>query len=352
MNKKLIALAVAGVLTAPLAAQAETKVYGKVHLSYGSIEEKDAGTTTEDNWQLRSHASRVGVKGSHDLGNGLAATYKFEWEVDPDSDNDDETDVTFETGDAADNSDVTTETLNDGGTAGFKRRSMYAGLKGGFGEVRFGRHDTPLKLAQGKFDQFNDTDADIKHSSSHDGEHRLDNVLVYMGKSGNISYAIAGIPAEGDGKTSGDGPVDTISASLTYKDGPLYVAVAHDSYDNETNAAEDSLSRLVGIYKMGGMQFGLLYQTGVEKPSGASSATDTIGVSFAAKAGKGKFKAQYLTSEDDASTAKETTVSAIGYEYKMGKKVSNYIMWSNVETEKGGPVSENSFVGAGLVVKF
>lgn len=326
MKKKLIALAVAGSLAAPMLAQAAPTVYGKVHLSYGSVEEKSGGTTTTDNVQMRSHASRVGVKGDRDLGNGLSAIYKFEWQVD----------------------------YEQGTDAGFDRRNMYAGLKGSWGEVRFGRHDTPLKMAQGKFDLFGDTDADLKNAGDQDGENRLDNVAAYLGKSGNIKYAIALIPAEGDGTASGDGAADTISASIAYEDGPLYVALAQDSYDDTAGQTENSLTRVIGTYKMGDMQLGLMYQTGVEAATTTGNEEDWLGVSFSSKfGGKNKFKIQYITVEDNAATRREGTLLGVGIDHKFDKKTTGYVMYSSLEEELGGVTDvENTFLGAGLVLKF
>ncbi|MFP3874231.1 MAG: porin [Thiohalophilus sp.] len=326
MKKKLIAVAVTGALMTPMLAQAAPTVYGKVHLSYGSVEKESGGVTTDDNVQLRSHASRVGVKGDRDLGNGLSAIYKFEWQVD----------------------------YEQSADAGFDRRNMYAGLKGSWGQVRFGRHDTPLKMAQGKFDLFGDTDADFKNAGDQDGENRLDNVLAYLGKSGNIKYAIALIPGEGDGTTTGDGAADTISASIAYEDGPLYVALAQDSHDDTAGQAENSMTRLMGTYKMGSMQLGLMYQTGVEGAAATGEDEDWLGVSF--KSGispKNTFKAQYIMVEDNATVQREGTLMAVGLDHKFDKKTSGYLMYSNLEEELGGTSDvENSFLGAGLVLKF
>lgn len=326
MKKKLIALAVAGSLSAPMLAQAAPTVYGKVHLSYGSVEEQDStGTVTADNVQMRSHASRVGVKGERDLGNGLSAIYKFEWQVD----------------------------YEQGTDAGFDRRNMYAGLKGSWGQVRFGRHDTPLKMAQGDFDQFGDTDADLKHAGDQDGENRLDNVAAYLGESGNIKYAIALIPAEGDGTTAGDSAADSISASIAYEDGPLYVALAQDSYDDTNGQAENSLTRLVGTYKMGNMQLGLLWQSGVEGAAATGEDEDWLGASFNTRfGGNNKFKLQYITTEDNATTKTENTLMAVGIDHKFDKKTTGYIMYTTDEAKTGGVTDEDTFLGAGLVLKF
>ncbi|MDH5182101.1 MAG: porin, partial [Gammaproteobacteria bacterium] len=252
MKKNLISLTVASALLLPVVAQSadDVTVYGRVHMSYGQVTEEAGGVTAVDNWQVRSHDSRLGVKGSRDFGNGLSGIYKIEFGVNPDSD-------LVSAGD---------------GTAGIVRRNQYVGLKGGFGEFIIGRHDTPLKMAQGKFDQFGDTDGDLKHAGAQDGEHRFDNIVALKGKSGDFGYAIAVAPGEdnGTGGTADTGPADTVSFSVSYNAGPLYIALAQDSYENGENLASDSLTRMVVTYKMAEMQLGLLYQTGVEKPAAAT----------------------------------------------------------------------------------
>jgi len=334
MKKTILATAITSALCGPLMAQAaETKtsntpiLYGKAHVSYGMLDEKVNGVTTVDNWQARSHASRFGIKGSRDLGDGLKAVYKFEWQVDYEQSTD----------------------------AALDRRNMYVGLKGGFGEFRIGRHDTPLKLSQGKFDQFGDTDADLKNAGDEDGENRLDNVLVYLGKSGNVGFSLAVAPGEDASGTAADeGPADTVSAAVNYTNGPVYLAVAHDSYENGQNDANDSLTRLVATYKFTGMQVGVLVQNGVEAADTISAEEDWLGVSFNAKVGaKGKVKAQYITVEDSATSKKEGTLMAVGYDYKFDKKTSAYVMYSNLEEEQSGAKTlEKSFVGVGMVLKF
>ena len=355
MKKKLSSLLVVGTMTSilPLSiAQAadSTTAYAKVHINYGTYEEKNATSTVEDNMQLNSYASRFGVKGSRDLDGGLKAIYKLEWEVNPDGNNTEEVDV--ESGAAADNSDVVT--IEDSGTAGFSRRNMYVGLKGGFGEVRFGRHDTPLKMVQGKFDQFGDTLGDLKNAGDEDGENRLDNVLAYLGKSGDVSFAIALIPGEGDGSSSGDGAADVFSASVSYKQGPLYVGLAMDSYDDTGGQDESDLSRLVATYKMNNMQFGLLWQSGVEAPDNSDAAEDWIGLSFNTKfGGKNKFKAQYIMVEDSASDATEGTLLALGVDHKLGKKTKVYVMYSALEEERdAGTTKEVNSLSTGIVASF
>ena len=328
MNKKLIAVAVAAGLTLPMVsanavdvADKKLEVYGKLHLNFGSYEELG---TANDNWRLSSNASRLGFKGQIKLDEGLIGTYKIE-----------------------------TEVAVEDGITDFATRNTYVGLKGGFGEVRLGRHDSPLKMAQGKFDQFGDTDGDLKHAGDEDGENRNKNSITYLGKFGNIGFNAQIIPGEGDGVTAGDGPADTISVAVSYKDGPLYVALAQDSYDGTGGAAEDSLTRLVATYKMSGMQFGVLYQSGVEAPDTAAAKEDWLGLSFNMKMGKNnKFKVQYITVEDSAANALESTHLSVGFDHKLGKKGTVYAMYNSLKEEDTAVQTDNSSVSVGYILKF
>ena len=337
MNRILITIAIASTLSAALSVQAEDKavkdgtpvVYGKVLLSYGAREQIDSGTTIKDNWELRSHASRIGFKGERALSEDLSVTYKFEWEVNYEQDVD----------------------------SGFSRRNMYGGFKGSWGELRFGRHDTPMKMTEGPFDQFKDTDAELKNAGDEDGRNRLDNILMYMGKTNGYVYQLLISPGEDNaGATANDGPADTISAAFGYSDGPVHVMFAHDRYANGANQSEDSLTRIVGVYKFSNMQIGVLIQSGVEAADTAAAKEDWLGVSFNVKVGsKGKIKAQYIHVEDSRSQKLEGSAYAVGYDHSLGKKTTGYVMYSKLdEDDTSGSTDdyETSFLGIGFIMSF
>lgn len=96
MNKKLVAVAVAGVLAAPLAAQAQTAnvtLYGRLNLTMEAV----SGRTTDPNlpanaapvnrtvYRVSSNSSRLGVRGSEALGGGLSAIFQIESNVSADT---------------------------------------------------------------------------------------------------------------------------------------------------------------------------------------------------------------------------------------------------------------------------
>jgi len=89
MNKKLVAVAVAGVLAAPLAAQAQTAnvtLYGRLNLtmeavSGSAVDPNLPATAAAQNrtiYRVNSNSSRLGVRGSEALGGGLTAIFQIE----------------------------------------------------------------------------------------------------------------------------------------------------------------------------------------------------------------------------------------------------------------------------------
>ncbi|MDH5395204.1 MAG: porin, partial [Gammaproteobacteria bacterium] len=310
MNKKIIAVAVAAGLTLPIiaaqAADMETKspeVYGKLHVN---LSKYDNDGTAGDNFKLNSFDSRLGFKGQQNLAEGLVGTYQAEGKI-----------------------------VVDGTTSNFADRTTYVGLKGGFGEVRVGYHDSPLKLAQGKFDQFGDTDGDFKHAGSQDAEHRNKNSITYLGKFGDVGVNLQLMPGEGNGTAggNGNGVADSTSVAVTYNTGSLYLAAAQDSYDKKSAAGpEASMTRFVATYKVNDMQFGVLAQNGVEAVSASTAKENWLGLSFNVKLGSNnKLKAQYITTKDNGATVEKGTQTTIGFDHKLGKKGTLYAMYNNLD---------------------
>ena len=84
MNKKVIALAVAGALALPLAAKAQTAnvtMYGTFRLALESMDLKDVGRSNKiDSW-----SSRFGIRGIESLGGGLNGIFQLETGVNLDN---------------------------------------------------------------------------------------------------------------------------------------------------------------------------------------------------------------------------------------------------------------------------
>ena len=89
MNTKIIAAAVAGVFAVGVAVAADVNVYGKVDIGvhYKNVEHGEFGGST-DSFSIESgqnSASRIGIKGTEDLGNGTVIGFQLEQGFNADS---------------------------------------------------------------------------------------------------------------------------------------------------------------------------------------------------------------------------------------------------------------------------
>ena len=88
MNKKLVALAVAGAFALPLAAQAQTAnvtLYGRLNLDFEFVNGKQADGSNPTVNRLSSNSSRFGVRGTESLGGGLNAIFQIESSINGDT---------------------------------------------------------------------------------------------------------------------------------------------------------------------------------------------------------------------------------------------------------------------------
>jgi len=229
MNKKLLTLAVAGALAAPVAAMADATLYGKIHQSIDYFDIDDGF----DGWTLNrgsqgagaSRSNRIGVKGSEDLGGGLKAIYQIEFGVnlaDQDSDS------------------------NNGDSGSVKMRNTFAGLASDWGTLLVGRHDTPLKISTGKLDMFADTMADYNGTVGFQ-DVRADNAIAYISPNfSGFQLAAATVPGShtisGVSNPEADSIADGWSVAGIYKNGPFYGSLAYEQFGEDMLAVEDPMT--------------------------------------------------------------------------------------------------------------
>ena len=332
MKKNVIALAVLAAMAAPLAVQAQPTVYGKIHVSLDSNNvENGAGDTTKDNFELKSRASRVGVKGSEDLGNGLKAVYGLEWQVN----------------------------VTDGG--GLSGRNQFVGLAGGFGTILAGRHDTPMKISTGKLDFFADESGDY-NSTVGFSDVRADNAIAYISPSmTGLTIAAAVVPGEGsgaDGATGTDkanGLADATSVALMYSAGPLYLSAAHEAFSSDLLGNPDdgyTQIRLGAGYSVAGVDLALVYETqdtGTDDGVGDRALTQ---VSARYKMGANAIKAMYGMA-DDWSEISDTghTTYGVGFDHNFSKSTKAYAQYTAVDSDEFGG-NDSTVLSFGMVTKF
>ena len=354
--KKLLAIAVAAALVAPAAAMAETTLYGKLHASYGEVKDNAGDKVTG----VESHSSRIGIKGSHALNNGLEATYGLEYGIDLDGDNG---------GDAVNGRpsiDARPPIDADVSSKSLSARNTFVGVKGGFGEVRVGRHDTPAKLATAGQDVFGDTYADMANIINVDG-HRVDNAVAYINKFGPVGFAVA----HSTGPAGADNSPNANSAMINYGNGPWYAGLGYTKVDNSGLAVGTTDSIRGGVV---GTQFGKHVNLGLgwkaeaghqvnlvmeqsKDANGGSGKNKVALINGVAKVGAVGLKAQYGESKDSGYAASgngKEKLASVGVDYSLGKKTSVYLLHS--QDKNPNRLNSNGYkvksTAVGLVTEF
>ena len=162
--KKLLTTTVSMAIILPaLSIAAGPTLYGKIHMAVENNDNHSSGSASYDEWSLTTRGSRIGVKGSEDIGNGLKVGYLMEWQVDMDGDN------------AAED---------------LKARNRGITLSGNWGTALAGQWDTPMKLLGSKLAVFRDQAGDIRNlgtssvtatsSKIFTIDQRLPNVISYI----------------------------------------------------------------------------------------------------------------------------------------------------------------------------
>lgn len=208
MKKTILALAACSALAGTAAAQSSVSVYGLLDLAAVRESGGAAGAVTKLSSGV-SAGSRIGFKGSEDLGGGLSALFLIE------------------NGFQAD-----TGAAGQGGL--LFGRQAYVGLQGSFGSVTVGRQYTPQYQTVAGADPFGSGSAgDSKNLMPASGiGSRTDNTVKYAsptvrGVSGELAYApgeVAGSSAAGR----------QIGAALTYSSGALRARLGYHYRNNDT----------------------------------------------------------------------------------------------------------------------
>jgi predicted porin len=325
--KKVLSLAIAAALAAPVAAMADATVYGKVRQSLDLVDNEITG---DDEIQINDRTSRLGVKGSEDLGNGLTGVYKIELGVRISTDG---------------------QTHEFSGDGSLSARNAFVGLAGGFGTFVIGRHDTPLKISTGSLDYFGDTAVDNNLDYTEDLlDLRADGTVAYISPAmGGLTAAVALVPGENTTEVEGeeaDGLADAYSLALMYSNFGVFASVAYEVATPETTVhpvvggdGDDHENMRLGVGYDGGMfKVGLIYDTienGVDD-------SQSVMLNGAVKAGPGEVKAKYFKVDSDDSTGSLFRTDShdgfgFGYDMSLSKRTQVGAFYVASEFDDDGP---------------
>lgn len=334
MKKQILACAVAAAF-ATGAVAAEVTIYGDVNTGFVYNYTKvgdDASTNSFTMESGISGASRWGVKGGEDLGNGYSVSFDLQSGFDSDT-----------------------------GRMKYDRlfgREVRLTVAGPFGEVSFGRMGTMTSSA-GTYDIFQGT-ADlfdggwtsaIATSNFFYDVTRADNMVTYAtptmaGVKGYIQYSFK-VDNDATGTEGKNSSKRYAGVGLTYENGPLSLVAVYDSVLNPTAdpvAKKDGRAfSFGGNYDFGAAKLYAAYQYGKNQNfAGGVTATDVkkyttnatqlkghnfgLGVAVPVGAGTVNFAGYYTTakSENNSDNMVKTYNVAATYTYPFSKRTSVY----------------------------
>jgi predicted porin len=349
MQKKLIALAVAGLVSAPAFAQSNVTIYGIVDMGYVY-----RGDNVDDDVKTRNgidsgvaNGSRLGFKGTEDLGNGLKAGFVLEQGI------------LADTGNSA----------QGGRTFG---RQSYASLGGNFGTVALGRQYAPQFLLADSVDPFSTGNMGAVNNI-YGIDVRLDNLAAYVSPTWGGFNVVAAYSFNAAGNEESprvrDGVNDDIrvwAIAPTYANGPLLVGLNYHNI-NPTAPGVDSTKvwDLGGSYDFGVAKLGLLFGQRKADDSGdltfnpnfEKSTQWMIGVTVPVGP-SGKVLASYTRRKSELTSAAKLDLGtnddaksgqwAIGYEHALSKRTSIYTAYSDINNKGSADVADagGNFVNA------
>ncbi len=315
MKKSLIALAVAGAVSAPaFAATSNVDVYGVMNIA---VEDTNFTAVTP---AVLDNTSRIGFKGTEDLGGGLKAVWQIESAL------------------GGNGAPISGTTL-----AG---RNTFVGLAGSFGTVLMGNHDTPYKLGTVSLDIFADTIADYNLgrlgnvsangatanagvqliSNGHDA--RNNQALAYVSPTWSGFHFAAAVVLNNNAGAN-DKTSDAISLTGVYSNGPLFASLSYQDLGDAagTNAKNDATKIGLG-YTFGDTKVGFVWE---EVDTGAAATDrDSWLLNVAHSMGPIVLKAQYGSADVGAADQKAW---ALGADYNLSKRTTAYFVYGSGDTD-------------------
>jgi predicted porin len=331
MKKSLLALAVLGAFAGAASAQSSVTLYGLLDLSIAKSNggtQPNAGAPAGKAYNMQqSAASRLGFRGSEDIGGGWSAQFQIEHRFTPDDGN---TNVA---------------------TPFWGARSYVQITNSAVGSVYMGRDYGPEFWPAVKTDPFGwDGVGQINglqyagYSTSLNGASsvRTSNTGGFKSRSfGGLTVQLA--VSLGEGQTNGAGRV--VGGNAEYAGGPIYAALG---FSKTTDGLNDG-NQLIN--------FGAAYDLGFVRPAVYFAQSKTalgtitnkdIMVALTAPIGPGKLKLAYdrLDPNSNVSNNNQSKVG-IGYDYPLSKRTNVYADFGQAKSDVAG-VTTNKAAAVGM----
>jgi predicted porin len=243
MKRALLMATAATLASTSVMAQSNVSIYGRLNVSIerqkteATVPDGEGFTTVSQSiWAMQNASSRIGFKGTEDLGGGLKASFLIEHGFSPD------------TGAA---------------NATFWGRESWVALEGGFGRVRLGNMGpTAAYFATADYISMHNHDTGTSADWFYWYQGAATNMIAWNQSFGPFSAEVQySLKAIGTTESKAAGAQDTIVLVGNYDQGPLHVGVSYlDGQDNSGLGGESGKQFGVrGLYEMGAITLGAYF---------------------------------------------------------------------------------------------
>ena len=317
MKKTLLALAALAATSAAFA-QSSVTLYGVVDVSVERVK-GDHQVNRVSSSNLAS--SRLGFKGTEDIGGGLKANFALE-------------------------TAVTADTGAQGNSARFFDRAAWVGLAGGAGEIRLGRTDSSIGALAGDSSILGGQaydDLKIVATRAADSYRRVDNAITYIlptvvqGVTAQLQHSTAAGSSSATGtELYGSNAGESTGLSIKYASGAVLAGLGYINIKDDGAAAGDQHANATLVY--GGYDLGMAKVIAYfDSETKAAERMTVLGVKaivpvtadLTVQAGVSRAKnvSGSAASNDDA------VVTAVKAVYKLSKRTSVYGLGTIVNNE-------------------
>lgn len=300
-------------------------VYGLVDLGFVGESGGPNGASANKLTSGVSSGSRLGFRGSEDLGGGLAAIYSLEMGIYAD-----------------------TGALTQGGLA-FGRQSIVGLQSSTLGTVVLGRQYTPVANIQTETDPFNTglagDSANLISAGGAGGNNRMDNTVryAYNGSSGLTVDLVYGFGEVTDSMSA----KRQYGGAIGYVSGPAYVKLGYHNV-NDAKGVAGYLTFLGAKYDFGlaTAHFNYVVNKGSAVFGIVNADSRDVMVGLSVPYGQGRFMASYIRKDDRTAANYDANQVAFGYVYYLSKRTNLYYSIARIDNN-AAPGSPTGFYRVG-----
>lgn len=298
------------------------EIYGVGHLSFDSI---DNGQNTTS--KIASNSSRIGIKASTEISDGLTILGQYEAGVDL-------TGTGYDDGNGGD---------FDSNAALFtSARDSFVGIKGNFGTVLAGNLPAVNQWMY-DYNLFADQVGDVGNiwGPAGVGVDRASDTIAYFipsfveGLSGDIAY-VSDLSDFNDGDS-----VTAILVKANYENSGLKLGVGYLSVDDDLSANDASDLAITGSYTMGNFSIGGGYVMS-ENVGGGNTDRDSYSIGGSYTMNNATLKTQYTAVEDDVADS-DASMIAVGLDYALSKNTTIYVAYAQTDNDALAAYNSNNW---------